>query len=41
MPDPGVSFGRNLPIDQTLEVGDPSGLLDDGQRPAMVEGDAC
>jgi hypothetical protein len=40
VPDPGVGLGRALPIDKSLEVGDPPRLLEDGQRPAVIEGDA-
>ena len=34
---PGVGLGEILAIDQTLEVGDATGLLENGQRPAVVE----
>ncbi len=39
--DPGVGLTRALPVHQSLQVGDSTGLFQDRERPAMIEGDPC
>jgi hypothetical protein len=40
VPDPGVGLGRRFEVHETLEVGDPPSLFEDGDRVPVVEGNA-